>query len=345
MAARLDVQFIELTLRHVWGISRGTVTAKRIAVARVEWEGLVGWGEASPTSRYREDADTAAAALARLRPALEGDPRAFRAVTDRLDALVEGEFGAKAALDMAIHDLAGKALGVPVYRLFGLDPAAMPLTSFSIGIDEPARVAEKVREAEGHPILKVKLGSKDDRALFEAVRGVTDKPVRVDANEGWPDPAEALRQIEWLAARGVEFVEQPLPAADLDGARWLRARSPLPVVADEAVLRSVDLPRLADAYHGINIKLMKCGGLQEAMRMIAVARAHGLKIMLGCMIESGLGIAAAAHLAPLVDWVDLDGNLLLASDPFPGHPVEGGRIRLRDAPGLGVAPAPGVLAS
>jgi L-Ala-D/L-Glu epimerase len=243
---------------------------------------------------------------------------------------------------MAVHDLAARALGVPVHRLLGVDTARMPITSFSIGIDTPEVVAAKVREADDYHVLKVKVGTPDDRAIIGAVRSVTRKPIRVDANEAWKDPAEALAHIEWLAAQGVELVEQPMPAADLEAARWLRARSPLPLIADEAVLSGAELVRIADAYHGVNVKLMKHGGIAPTLDLIAVARALGLQVMIGCMIESGLGIAAAAHIAPLCDWVDLDGNLLLAEDPFPGHPVVDGRLALRDAPGLGVAPGESV---
>ncbi|RIK64282.1 dipeptide epimerase, partial [candidate division KSB1 bacterium] len=209
-------------------------------------------------------------------------------------------------------------------------------TSYSIGIDKPEIMQEKIRAAAEFPILKIKLGSDDDEAIMAAVRAATDRVVRVDANEGWKDRQEALEKIQWLAKMNVEFVEQPLPAHRLDDVAWLRERSPLPLVADEDVMKANDLPALARAYHGINIKIMKSGGLQEAMRMIHVARALSLKIMLGCMIESSLGITAAAHLSPLVDWADLDGNLLIKNDPCRGVRVEQGRLILPEGPGLGV---------
>src|SRR6218665_92299 len=186
-------------------------------------------------------------------------------------------------------------------------------------------------------VIKVRLGARDGRETFGAVRAATSKPVRVDANEAWK-PEEALAHIEWLAAQGVELVEQPLPAADVEGAKWLRQRSPLPLVADEALMMASEVPRLAEGYHGINVKLQKCGGIREALRIIETARACGLKVMIGCMVETGVGIAAAAHLGPLADWLDLDGNLLLSADPFQGHPVVDGRIRLGEGPGLGVEP-------
>jgi L-alanine-DL-glutamate epimerase-like enolase superfamily enzyme len=299
----------------------------------------VGQGEAAPNVRYGESAETVTQALQQLAPALEGDPRHFRALSERLDAILPGHHAAKAALDIALYDLAGKRLGAPLHRMLGLDPAGMPLTSFSIGMDEPETVARKVREAAPYPVLKIKLGAQSVRETFGAVRSVTSKPVRVDANEAWR-PEEALKHIEWLAAQGVELVEQPLPAADVEGAKWLRQRSPLPLVADEALMRAADVPRLAEGYHGVNVKLQKCGGIREALRIIETARSCGLKVMLGCMVETSLGIAAAAQLGPLADWLDLDGNLLISADPFRGHPVVDGCIRLGETPGLGVEPQP-----
>jgi L-Ala-D/L-Glu epimerase len=252
-------------------------------------------------------------------------------------AAVPGQSSAEAAVDMALFDLAGQRLGVPVYELLGLDPSHTPQTSFTIGLDTPEVVVRKVREAAAYPILKVKMGSDDDREVLQAVRDNTSATLRVDANEGWT-PAGALERLEWLHGLGVEFVEQPLPAGMLEETRELRRRSPLPFFADESVHRAADIPALAGAFDGINIKLMKCGGLAEALRMIATARAHGLRVMLGCMIESSLAITAAAHLSPLVDTADLDGNLLLDRDPFVGATVREGRLVLPDAPGLGVRP-------
>jgi L-alanine-DL-glutamate epimerase-like enolase superfamily enzyme len=236
---------------------------------------------------------------------------------------------------MALHDLAGQRMGVPLYEVLGLDPRAAPETSFTIGLAEPDLIVQKVREAAAYPILKVKMGSDDDREVLTAVRDTTMSRIRVDANEGWT-PEGALDRLEWLARLGVELVEQPLPADRIDETRELRRRSPLPFYADESVHRASDIPRLAGAFDGINIKLMKCGGLAEALRMIAVARALGMKVMLGCMIESSLAITAAAHISPLVDTADLDGNLLIDNDPFVGATVEAGRIVLPDSPGLGV---------
>ncbi|MCY1075115.1 dipeptide epimerase [Archangium lansingense] len=337
MSLPMDVRVIELPLRHAWTISRGTSTSKRNVIVELREGNLIGRGEAAPNVRYGESAETVTEALQKLAPALDGDPRHFRVLSERIEEALPGNHAAKAALDIALHDLAGKRMGVPLYRMFGLDPSRMPITSFSIGIDDPAAMAQKVREAEPYPILKIKLGAQSVREMFGAVRAATPKTVRVDANEAWK-PDEALKHIEWLATQGVELVEQPLPAADVEGAKWLRQRSPLPLVADEALMMASDVPRLAEGYHGINVKLQKCGGIREALRIIETARSCGLKIMLGCMVETSVGIAAAAHLGPLVDWLDLDGNLLISADPFKGHPVVEGRIRLGDGPGLGVEP-------
>jgi L-alanine-DL-glutamate epimerase-like enolase superfamily enzyme len=238
---------------------------------------------------------------------------------------------------MALRDLAGKRLGAPLYELLGLDPRDTPATSFTIGMDTPDAMAARVRAAGEFEVLKIKLGAENDRELLGAVRAATARPLRVDANEGWTLEG-AISRLEWLQEMGVELVEQPLPAAELEATRELRRLSPLPLFADESVHRAADIPRIAEAFDGINIKLMKCGGIGEALRMIAVARAHDLQVMLGCMVESSLAVTAAAHLSPLVDHADLDGNLLVANDPYVGAAVERGRLVLPRRPGLGVRP-------
>ena len=325
---------LDLQLRHVFRIARGASAQRFNLLVELEHEGRVGRGEAAPILRYGEDRASAAAGVETMGGRLD-DPRAFAVAAAR--AAVPGQASAEAAVDMALFDLAGQRLGVPVYELLGLDPRHTPQTSFTIGLDTPEVVVRKVREAAAYPILKVKMGSDDDREVLQAVRDNTSATLRVDANEGWT-PAGALERLEWLHGLGVEFVEQPLPAGMLEETRELRRRSPLPFFADESVHRAADIPALAGAFDGINIKLMKCGGLAEALRMIATARAHGLRVMLGCMIESSLAITAAAHLSPLVDTADLDGNLLLDRDPFVGATVREGRLVLPDAPGLGVRP-------
>ena len=250
-----------------------------------------------------------------------------------------GQYAAKAAVDIALHDWAGQKLGTPVYRLFGLDPSDTPVTTFSIGIDTPEVTREKVREAAPFPVLKIKVGLDTDEPTLEAVRSVTKKPLRVDANEGWKDKDLALRRIKWLETQNVELIEQPMPAAMLDEQRWLHSRVSMPIFADESCLRLADIPRIAGAYDGINVKVDKAGGLLAALRMIDAARAHDLKVMLGCMVSSSVAITAAAHLSPLVDYADLDGNLLVSNDPYSGVTVKEGKLVLPDGPGLGLTPA------
>ena len=326
---------LDLELRHTFRLARGASDVRSNLIVELEEDGLVGLGEAAPLAHYGQDWRSAADAVEAMAERLT-DTRAFDSAAAR--AAVGGEPAAEAAIDMALRDLAGKRLGAPLWELLGIDPRPTPPTSFTIGLDTPEVVARKVREAGDFEILKIKLGADEDRAVLEAVRDETDRPVRVDANEGWT-LAEAVGRLEWLAGMGVELVEQPLPADQLEESRELRRVSPIPIVADESVHRAADVPRLAEAFDGINIKLMKCGGLGEALRMIHVARAHGMQVMLGCMIESSLAVTAAAHLSPLVDWADLDGNLLVTNDPFVGVGVEGGRLVLPDGAGLGVVPA------
>lgn len=328
----LRQRIVELHLRHTFRLARGATDARRNLLIELEHEGLVGLGEAAPILRYDQDADSAAKAVDEMAPRL-GDPRVFESAAER--AAVKGQPAAVAAVDMALRDLAGKRLGAPLYELMGLDPRATPVMSFTIGMDTPEVVAAKVREAGEFEVLKVKMGSDDDRAVLEAVRDVTDRPLWVDANEGWT-LEEARARLSWLKTMGVELVEQPLPASQVAEARELRRTSPLPIFADESLHVATDVPRLAEAFDGINVKLMKCGGIGEALRMIAAARAHGMKVMLGCMVETSLAITAAAHLSPLVDYADLDGNLLIDNDPLVGARVAGGRLVLPDGPGLGV---------
>lgn len=335
MKLRLTTRRLEL--RHPWTIARGTATHKEYAFVELESGGVRGLGEAAHNVRYGESLDGIVDFLEGTRPLLEdAEPWRFRVVGDRVRALAPGMNAAKAAVDMALLDGWGKEAGVPLHRWLGADPGAAPATSYSIGIDSPEVVEEKVREAGDFPVLKVKLGAGDDRARIEAVRRVTDRPLRVDANEGWTDREEAAGEVEWLADRGVELVEQPLPAHRLDDVAWVRERSPLPLVADEDVTPEVRLPELTGAYDGINVKVAKVGGVLPALRLIETARHLGLRVMLGCMVESSLGITAAAHLAPLVEWADLDGALLLRDDPFRGVTYDEGRLVLPDGPGLGV---------
>jgi L-alanine-DL-glutamate epimerase-like enolase superfamily enzyme len=333
----LETEIVRLRLRHTWTTTMSSSEYRDTLHVRLTRDGVTGVGEGAPIVRYHEDATGAQKALESARAiVLAGDPWRLDTLLGEAFRHLEGQYAARAALDIALHDWIGKKLGIPLYRLLGLDPAAAPITTLSIGIDDPETTRQKVREAEEFPVLKVKVGLDSDEATIEAVRSVTGKPLRVDANEGWNDKETALRKIEWLAVRGVELVEQPMPAAMLDEAAWVCARSPVPVFADEACLRAVSIPGLAGAYHGVNVKLDKAGGVREAVRMIHAARACGLKVMLGCMVSSSASTTAAAHLSPLVDFADLDGHLLVANDPWEGVAVQDGRLLLPDRPGLGL---------
>lgn len=332
----VKARIYELRLRHAWGLSRGIWSVRRNVLVKIEREGVTGFGEAAPIARYNESAESALSFIEKAKPILE---RSLWEYCDRwkeIDSLSPGEHAGKAALDIAILDWVCKKLNVPLYRFLGLSKEKTPLTTFSIGIDKVEVMKEKIREAEEFPIYKIKVGTKDDREIIEGIREVTDKPLRVDANEGWKSKEEALEMINWMADKGVEFVEQPLHASMLKEQAWLKERSKIPIFADESLMTSSDIPKIAQAFHGINIKLMKCGGIQEALRMVAMARALGLKVMLGCMIETSCGITAGASISPFFDYVDLDGNLLINNDPFRGVETSKGRLVLSDKPGLGL---------
>lgn len=331
----IDVRLhrLTLTLRSPFRLSRGSSAMRRSVVCELVAGDDVGRGEAAPIARYAESADSAAAALATMTAAL-AEPAAFATEAGRL--AVPGQRAAQAALDAALHDLAARRLGIPVRELLGLPCRALPPTSWTIGLDPIDEALAKVAAAGDYEVLKVKMGAAGDLDLVRAVRGATRQALRVDANEGW-SAAEAPAKLAELERLGVELVEQPLPAGRcLEETRALRAQTTIPLVADEDVHTADDVPRLAGVYDGVNVKLAKCGGISGALRLIATARAHGMKVLLGCMIESSLGIAAALAVAPLVDWIDLDGHLLIADDPFAGIPFAGGRLGLPDGPGLGV---------
>lgn len=338
---KLTHDVVTVHTKHAFTIARGGASTWRVVVVRVtDADGATGIGEAAPSRYYGESADTVPAALAQFAPILErADPWSLETIEAELNRALRWNAAAKTAVSAALHDLAGKRLGVPLFRLWGLDPARAPRSSFTIGIGTEAELREKVREASAYPILKVKLGTDRDEEIVRVVREeAPDAVLRVDANAAWT-PKHAVRMIERLVDHGVEFVEQPLPPHDVDGLRFVRDRSPLPIIADESCLVATDIPRLAGAVDGINIKLAKCGGLREAIRMAAVARAHGMLVMMGCMIETSLGITAAAHLSPLLDYADLDGAALLADDPFRGASIAGGTIAIPTEPGLGVVRA------
>jgi L-alanine-DL-glutamate epimerase-like enolase superfamily enzyme len=332
-----DIATVHTT--HPFVIARGGASEHRLVRVRIIGDdGVEGWGEAAPNRFYGETADTAIAALDRLAPiVVANDPWHIDDIEAEMHRAVRFNGSVKSGISAALHDLAGQRLGVPVYKLWGLDAARAPLSSFTIAIaanDDELR--RRIADAAAYPVLKVKLGTDHDEQIIRRVReAAPDKILRVDANAAW-SPKHALAMIDVLVACGVEYVEQPVAANDLDGMRFVRERSALPVIADESCIGPADVARLVGVADGINIKLSKCGGLREALKMIATARAHGMLVMAGCMIETSLGITAAAHFAPLLDYADFDGAALLSDDPYRGATIDGGRIAIPSAPGLGV---------
>jgi len=326
----------DLQLKHTFRISRSARDVAPVIILQIEHDGIIAYGEASPTKRYGESLETIAVFFKKLNFSPFESPFQLEEILTYVDSVEQGNTSAKCAVDLALHDWVGKKLGIPLYQLWGLNPAKTAQCSFTIAIDSKEVVEQKVREAEEYPILKVKVGLDNDEEMINTIRKITDKVLYVDANEGWKDKHLALERLKWLKDQNVEFVEQPMPADQFDDLKWLRDKSDLPLIADESVLRLSEVPRLAEAFDGINIKLMKCTGVREAMRMINTARALNMKVMMGCMIETAVGISAGAHLSPLLDYADLDGNVLISNDPFDGVRNIRGELKLNNQPGLGV---------
>ena len=337
---KLTHEIVTLHTKNPFIIARGGFSEYRVVrITLTADDGATGWGEAAPSRFYGETADTVVDVLPLLAAVLEkADGWSLEALEQALARAIRFNGSARAGISGALHDLMGKRLGVPVHKLWGLDPSASPLSSFTIAIaPDEATLRQRVTDAAQYPVLKLKLGSSWDERIVRVVREMApDKVLRVDANAGWT-PKSTLAILPFLKEMGVEFVEQPLPPHDLEGLRFIRERSALPIVADESCLVAADIPRLAGCVDGINIKLAKCGGLREALRMIATARAHDMLVMAGCMIESSLGITAAAQFAPLLDCADFDGAALVSNDPYTGATIDGGVIELPAGPGLGVA--------
>jgi len=333
---RLEAEVLSLQTKYPFKIARHEhFEIRTVLVTLRDENGIEGWGEATPQRFYGETPETVLAALDVYATVLPNDPLDLEEAERRFEATLAGNNSARAALSSALHDLAGKRLGVPVHRMWGLDPARAPMSTFTIGIDTAEMIRKKVIEAEPYPILKIKLGSDRDMEILNTIRDVTQKELRVDANCGWT-VKHAIRMLPVLAEYGVTVLEQPLPAGDLDGLAEIRRHARIPLIVDESCLTSADIPRVVGKVDGINIKLAKTGGLREAIRMIHIARAHHLMVMVGCMVESSIAITAAAQFTPLVDIVDLDGAALLAHDPYAGATIHGGQLRLPDGPGLGV---------
>lgn len=327
----------ELQLRHTFTVSsysRKTTPGVQVCI---EYEGFTGYGEASMPPYLGQSVETVTAFLSKVDLQQFRDPFQLEAILAYIDSLSPGDGAAKAAVDIALHDLVGKLIGLPWWRIWGLDAAKAPDTTFTIGIDTPDVVREKTRECAGRfNILKVKVGLDNDKEMIRTIREVTDLPLAVDANQGWKDRELALEEIHWLKENGVVMVEQPMAKERLEDNAWITERSPLPIFADEAIQRLADIPSIKGAYHGINIKLMKCTGMREAWKMLNYARAEGMKVMVGCMTETSCAVSAAAQLSPAVDFGDLDGNLLITNDLYKGMEVIGGKITLSDLPGIGL---------
>ena len=327
----------ELQLAHTFTVSSYSRTTTPDVQVEIDYDGFTGYGEASMPPYLGHTVESVCAFLSQVDLGQFESPFLLEDIMAYLDTLSEGDSPAKAAIDIALHDLVGKLMGEPLFRIWGYNPVKAGPTTFTIGIDTPEIVREKTLECAGkYRILKVKVGLDTDEQMISTIRSVTDLPLAVDANQGWKDRSKALDEIFWLKEHGVVLVEQPLPKDHLDDTAWLTERSPLPIIADEAIQRLKDIPRLKGAYSGINIKLMKCTGLLEARKMIAYARAEGMSVMLGCMTETSCACTAAAHLAPAADFCDIDGNLLITNDLFKGMTVRDGLMVLPDGPGLGL---------
>ncbi|WP_319480490.1 dipeptide epimerase [uncultured Draconibacterium sp.] len=326
----------ELQLKHAFTLATSSRTTTPVMLVELEHDGLIGYGEASMPPYLGESHETVARFLKKVDLSGFNDPFRMDEILEYVDQLEPGNRAAKASIDIALHDLVGKILGQPWYKIWGLKPEDTPYTTYTIGIDTREMVIEKTREAAGFKMLKVKMGRDNDKELIETIRSVTDVSLCVDVNQGWKDKHEALEMIHWMNEKGIVFVEQPMPKEQLDDMAWLTAHSPLPTIADEAFQRIYDIPKFKDVYSGINIKLMKSTGMREAKKMVDVARALDMKVMIGCMTETSCAVSAAAQLSPIVDWADLDGALLISNDIFNGMKVIDGKVTLNDLPGIGV---------
>lgn len=325
-----------LELKHVFTIATSSRSTTPVMLTQIEYEGIVGYGEASMPPYLGESHETASKFLSKVDLSQFNDPFKMEEILEYVDGIDEKNTAAKASVDIALHDLVGKLIGKPWYKVWGYDADKTPHTSFTIGIDTAEVVKQKVKEADPYSILKVKLGRETDKEMIETIRSVTNKPLVVDVNQGWKDKHFALDMIHWLDERGVKMVEQPMPKTQLDDMAWLTENSPLPTFADEALQRIPDVIKAHGIYSGINIKLMKCTGLREAHKMVNLAKSLDMKVMLGCMTETSCAISAISQLAPEADWADIDGNLLISNDPFTGTLVVDGKLILADAPGIGL---------
>ncbi len=338
-SGRLNLTFepYELKLRHAFNLARSQRTTTPDVQVRIEYDGVTGYGEASMPPYLGENVESVCKFLSSLDLGQFADPFRIEDIHEYMDSIAPANRAAKASVDIALHDLTGKIMGQPWYKIWGLNPEKAPNTSFTISYDaNPTEMAAKIAETAPFKVVKVKMGVGHDKETVEALRRVSDVAICVDANQGWTDKEQALEMCEWLAERNCLFVEQPMPKEMIEETAWVRERSPLPLIADEFMQRLPDVKRAAEAYDGINIKLMKSTGMHEAYKMATLARALGMKVMLGCMTETSCAVTAAAQLSPMVDWADLDGNLLIANDRFDGIKIVDGKVTIPDRPGIGV---------
>lgn len=333
---KLSYKPYELQLRHVFTVATNSRTTTPVVLTSIEYDGVTGFGEASMPPYLGESHESVLNFLSKVNLEQFSDPFLMEDILAYIEGVMPGNYAPKASLDIALHDLTGKLLGQPWFRLWGLNPAKTPLTSFTIGIDTAEVVREKTLEASAFRMLKIKLGRDNDREMIETVRSVTDVPVFVDVNQGWKDRVYAMEMAHFLNENNVLFIEQPMPKEQIDDIAWLTAGSPLPIVADEALQTVSQMLSMKGIYSGINIKLMKCGGMHAAYKMITMARQMEMKILIGCMTETSCAVSAASQLSPLVDWADLDGNLLISNDVYEGMTVVDGRITIPDRPGIGI---------
>ncbi|MBN9302903.1 MULTISPECIES: dipeptide epimerase [Dysgonomonas] len=334
---KLSFKPYDLQLRHVFTIANSSRTTTPVVLTEITYDGITGYGEASLPPYLGETQASVIEFLKKVDLEQFSSPFELDDILTYIDKITENNTAAKASIDIALHDLVGKIMNQPWYKIWGLDKEKTPSTTFTIGIDTDEIVKQKTREAAPlYNILKVKLGRENDKQMIEAIRTVTDKPIAVDANQGWKDKHYALDMINWLKEKGIVMIEQPMPKYNLEDAAWITERSPLPIFADESFQRLQDVLRLKGAFTGVNIKLMKCTGMREAWKIQTVARAANMKVMIGCMTETSCAISAATQLSPAVDWADLDGNLLISNDCFKGVTVINGKLHLDDKPGIGI---------
>lgn len=334
---KLSFRPYDLQLRHIFTIANSSRTTTPVVLTEIEYDGIIGYGEASLPPYLGETQASVIEFLKKINLEQFSDPFQLEDILGYVDKIAENNTAAKASVDIALHDLIGKIMQQPWHKIWGLDKSKSPSTSFTIGIDSLDVVRQKTLEASSlYNILKVKLGRNTDKEMIETIRSVSDKPIAVDINQGWTDKQMALDMIYWLKEHGVVMVEQPMSKYKLDDIAWITERSPLPIFADESFQRLTDLPRLKGAFSGVNIKLMKCTGMREAWKILNVARAADMKVMIGCMTETSCAVSAASQLSPAVDWADLDGNLLITNDLYKGTTVVNGKLALTDLPGIGI---------